>query len=99
MIKNKKWTALNCQLCIRPQCVEVEIAQNRRVPRRRPCEEGNESANIILYDLLARERIISDLPSSANSKTLDVSKMEMGIYTYKIVIDNKVSFVGKILIE
>ncbi len=61
--------------------------------------ERTESASIVIYDLLGRERIISDLSFSSNRKMLEVSTLELGIYTYKFVVNNKETYVGKILIE
>ncbi len=87
---------------------DVEMSDNKFVVFPNPADayvtieyklEKNESARIFIYDLLGRERIISDLSFSSNRKMLDVSKLEIGIYTYKFVINNKESYIGKIVIE
>lgn len=59
--------------------------------------ENKLNKTIFIYDILGRERLKQELPQSQSKYKFSVEEFPIGIYTYKVIIENSSSFTGKIL--
>lgn len=60
------------------------------------CANANK---IVIYDLLGNTLMNQKLIDSNSVNKLDVSSLQTGIYMYKILMNNNVTFNGKLTIE
>ncbi len=60
---------------------------------------ANETAVLIIYDVIGRERLKFDLQSNVNKVDVKINSLEPGVYSYKYSVNNIQNSTGKLIIE